>query len=394
MMCTEMNKVVSRIRFVVALAVATFASVSCSVAPTSGDHRYTESAALSDVTTGAMTFVWTTTPDLASTGFFAAVIDAAADRATGSEIDSQNRSYSPAFPLWSDGLAKRRWIQLPAGAQIDTTNFNFWVFPVGTKIWKEFSKVTPGSDSGDGAAAAETVRLVETRYVHKVDANTWEFGTYIWQGDSTRLSGDLGTANLVELAPGISHAAPAFDHCTYCHARGGDPVLGFDAVQLGSQRREGPLPLVGLDLEELITEERVVESTPRYVEITAASDTERKIAGYLQANCAGCHSPAGSVRRFQLDLSLPLDAAGAVDLASAPFKRMIDQPAEIYVPAVPGFPGFQKLIDPGRPESSVLFHRISVRQNPVMMPKIGTSLPDAEFVELVRQWILSMPVSQ
>ena len=47
--------------------------------------------------------------------------------------------YTPAFTLYSDGASKARWISLPAGGQIVTSDLDNWVFPVGTKIWKEFS---------------------------------------------------------------------------------------------------------------------------------------------------------------------------------------------------------------------------------------------------------------
>ncbi len=55
------------------------------------------------------------------------------------------RFYAPAVPLWSDAAQKGRWIQLPAGTQIDASDPNEWTFPVGTKVWKEFSKAASGS---------------------------------------------------------------------------------------------------------------------------------------------------------------------------------------------------------------------------------------------------------
>src|SRR5262245_22300573 len=54
-------------------------------------------------------------------------------------IDPRNRPFSPQYPLWTDGAAKRRWIRLPEGAAINATNLSRWEFPVGTKIWKEFA---------------------------------------------------------------------------------------------------------------------------------------------------------------------------------------------------------------------------------------------------------------
>src|SRR5687768_18466811 len=44
--------------------------------------------------------------------------------------------YKPRWELWSDTSTKKRWIMLPAGTKIDTSNMGFWQFPVGTKVWK------------------------------------------------------------------------------------------------------------------------------------------------------------------------------------------------------------------------------------------------------------------
>src|SRR5262245_17999416 len=34
--------------------------------------------------------------------------------------------YGPGFKLWSDGAAKRRWIQLPPNTEIDTSDMDDW----------------------------------------------------------------------------------------------------------------------------------------------------------------------------------------------------------------------------------------------------------------------------
>src|SRR5262245_15290995 len=62
-------------------------------------------------------------------------------------------AYQPAYPLWSDGAAKRRWMRLPPGTRIDTSDAEHWRFPVGTRFFKEFSL--------DGV-------LLETRLIERV----------------------------------------------------------------------------------------------------------------------------------------------------------------------------------------------------------------------------------
>ena len=48
--------------------------------------------------------------------------------------------FRPQFKLWTDGADKRRWLQIPVGETIDTSDMDAWRFPVGTKVWKEFSR--------------------------------------------------------------------------------------------------------------------------------------------------------------------------------------------------------------------------------------------------------------
>ncbi|MGH7269910.1 MAG: hypothetical protein ACREJ3_05715, partial [Polyangiaceae bacterium] len=50
------------------------------------------------------------------------------------------RAYAPAVPLWADYADKGRWIWLPPGTKIDASNPNEWTFPVGTKVFKQFSR--------------------------------------------------------------------------------------------------------------------------------------------------------------------------------------------------------------------------------------------------------------
>ena len=79
-------------------------------------------------------------------------------------------TFEPNFVLWSDGAVKRRFILLPEGSQIDTSSADAWVFPVGTRLWKEFER--------DG-------RVVETRYLEKMPGGGWSMATYAWADGAT-----------------------------------------------------------------------------------------------------------------------------------------------------------------------------------------------------------------
>src|SRR6185312_8178357 len=75
------------------------------------------------------------------------------------------RPYDPGLHLWSDGAGKTRWIYLPPGTKIDSSNMDQWTFPAGTKVWKEF-------------ALGGT--RIETRLIWKRPSGSWYFTTYRW----------------------------------------------------------------------------------------------------------------------------------------------------------------------------------------------------------------------
>src|SRR5262249_9205898 len=101
-----------------------------------------------------------------------------ADIATG-ELASDVVAYTPAFALWSDGAAKQRWIWLPDGERIDSTDMDDWVFPTGTKVWKQFSV----------AGTRVETRLLEKRGAGDDD---WVSLSYVWDPDD----GDASAAPL------------------------------------------------------------------------------------------------------------------------------------------------------------------------------------------------------
>src|SRR5262245_2351990 len=121
------------------------------------------------------------------------------------QINPEAREYEPRFALWADGATKRRWLYLPPGMTIDTTNMNLWSFPIGTKVWKEFAR--------DGVR-------VETRYIEKIRPDSaaapWFYAAYEWNAaqNATRLV-TMG----VENANGTMHDIPSRLDCQGCHDR-------------------------------------------------------------------------------------------------------------------------------------------------------------------------------
>jgi hypothetical protein len=295
-------------------------------------------------------------------------------------IDPRNLPYAPQYPLWTDGATKTRWFYLPPGATIDVSDLGAWRFPVGTKLWKEFSF--------DG-------RKVETRMIWRAAADTWVFASYVWNDEQTDalLAPDAGIRDHAPIAAGKFHSIPGLIDCKSCHESAPAPVLGFNALQLSDDRdpmalhseplKPGMVTLSTLEAAHRLDPSRpdLVTSPPR---IEAATPRERAVLGYFAGNCGHCHNASGPIARVGLVLAhdpvLPERKATQAATAS-----LIDRKGRFQVPSVPD--GTSRLVAPGAPDRSAVLYRMRSRRPSSQMPPLGTVIADQEAVSLVEGWI-------
>lgn len=290
------------------------------------------------------------------------------------EVAAGNLSYSPQYPLWTDGATKRRHVRLPEGTAIDASDPDAWVFPVGTKLWKEF---------------AFGGRPVETRYIERGPDGRWVFATYVWaeDGSDALLAPERGLRGVAEVGPGLRHDVPGRSDCLACHEGQATPVLGFGALQLSPDRD----PLAphaeaagSVDLRVLV-ERGLLRGLPAHLlarppRVAAATPEARAALGYLHGNCAMCHNPAGPLADLGLDLEQRL-ASPLADLTGA-----LVEPTRLF--QIPGAgPGGSLRLAPGDPEHSAIVARLGSRRPSAQMPPLGTKLVDEEAVRLVSRWI-------
>jgi hypothetical protein len=293
---------------------------------------------------------------------------------TALEVDPQHLPFSPQYPLWTDGAAKRRWISLPPGTAIDGSDPDAWIFPVGTRIWKEFSF---------GG------QRVETRYIERRTDGQWLYAAYGWSADGreAHLVSERGKRGAYPLGNGRSHTIPGIADCKACHQGGRSEVLGFSALQLSPDRDPGAPHAEGVsavDLDYLVAKGLLVglpqslrQKPPR---VPAASATERAALGYLHGNCGHCHNQGGSLKNIGLSLRHVSEAKIAPAIAST-----VGRPVKKLAPGQS--PDAVLRIEPGRPDRSGLMQRIASRYPALQMPPLGTEAVDKEAVELIRRWI-------
>jgi hypothetical protein len=260
------------------------------------------------------------------------------------------RAYRPQFELWSDGAEKTRWVWLPTGASIDTSDPDFWQFPQGTRFWKQFTR--------DGIR-------VETRLLQKIGPapEDWVALAYVWNDSLTdAMAMPEGQPN----ARGTPHDVPRATDCMGCHGGISSRVLGFSALQLAQDALPGDV-----DLRELI--DSGVLSRPPAIPVVPGDALDQSVLGFLHANCGHCHNrsrPASTGSRCYdpqkgFELLLRVGSLGSV----------ADTPA--YRTAIG--PGFHS----GGTQSAAVVEVIKRG----VMPPLATETVDVKHLNELQEWV-------
>lgn len=276
-------------------------------------------------------------------------------------------SYAPAVPLWSDGAQKARWIYLPPHTVIDTTSPSEWRFPIGTRLWKEFSV---------GG------KRIETRMFQKTMADFWVYATYTWSADEAGASRSAGGD--IVLADGQPYHVPTSSECDDCHRGRSDCILGFEQGLLG-------LPgAPGVTLGDLAGAGKL-SPAPSRVNLQIGDDGTGAAApalGWLHVNCGvTCHNTNANSMAYGAGMDLRLDPTLLDGRSSARFDSLR---TTVGVAAqTPAWNGATR-IAPGDPGGSLLVQLISHRGMGMQMPPIATRVVDDADVVKVVAWVTDM----
>lgn len=251
--------------------------------------------------------------------------------------------YEVQHALWSNGAGKQRYVWIPEGETIDSSG-DPWIYPEGTRFYKTFTW------EGEN---------VETRVIEKRDGR-WLGGVYLWEGDDAYLTD--GTRIELTLPDGSWYALPGETSCFDCHeATRGDEwprsflphILGdseLDAFAGSFSEDPGPAPVIEGD------------------------ETEQWVRGYLDVNCGFCHQPEGLTGRTTV---LTFDLRYDADLSG------LDEQVAQYYEANPNLDNGKLLIDPEKPEESVLVQVMEEDE----MPYVGVWTADTEAIAILQEWI-------
>jgi hypothetical protein len=284
--------------------------------------------------------------------------------------------YEINAPFWSDHAIKRRWFALPGDDSMMTfRREGAWTFPTGTVWVKHFDR--PYRRPSTMLFPMETRILIQT-------TNGVSGASYRWndEGNEADLVPDEGSDAMfyawtpTELVTQTWHF-PGRNECLSCHTSINGGPAGFNTAQLNRRTREGVTLLSQLDAWSVagyFSEPLVrTHQMPALVSPTDETQTlEHRVRAYLDANCAACHQPGGLTRTpWDARIGTALDQMGLIGVRSSASSI--------------GLGEFR--IDPGHPENSSLFRRISTL-GAFHMPPLGTSEMDTAAVDLIRRWIV------
>ncbi|HKU37857.1 MAG TPA: hypothetical protein VJR89_06915 [Polyangiales bacterium] len=254
--------------------------------------------------------------------------------------------YEPAYKLWSDGADKRRWLRLPKGTAVDTSDMDHWSFPIGTMFFKEFSL--------EG-------RLLETRLIARLGPEPEDYfmGAFVWnEAESDAVFVPDGAPDV----RGTDHDVPETKRCSTCHRGERGRILGYSAVQQAAP-------------------EAKLSDPPNEPYVVPGDDLAREALGYLHANCGNCHNESGTARTdTRLTLRLEVTQHSVED--TSVYRSTVGVKVDHWLNK-----GFELEIAPGDPEHSAVLARMQSRNKDDAMPPFASERIDPDGVALVRRWI-------
>ncbi|MBL0014074.1 MAG: hypothetical protein IPP30_10265 [Flavobacterium sp.] len=295
--------------------------------------------------------------------------------------------YAPASALFSDYAHKKRFVWLPKGTSATYNgDDNVFEFPVGAALIKTFYY--------DNVQPSNTTKIIETRLlIRKTDG--WKLYDYIWNTEQTEAFLDTNQNGIFvpitwtenNVTRSIDYKIPSQTECVTCHK------INFQ--QTGEQNTPiGPKPQnLNTVYNYGLTQRNQLEYWKRigYIDSTLPNlndiystvdwrDTSKPLdlraKSYIDMNCAHCHRDGGHCdyvpQRFNFSNTDPY----TFGICLPPLFNIPDNP---YV------------ITSGDADHSELMYRINTNEGSEMMPIIGRTIIHEEGVQLIREYINSLP---
>ncbi len=297
--------------------------------------------------------------------------------------------YNLITPLWSDRAQKKRWVAVPSSKKIGWQEKGQWQWPIGTVLIKHFELPVDETDPSK-------IRRLETRFIVRKENGGVYGATYKWRRDNSDadLLTDVLEEDITITAPEgpwtQTWTYPSPEDCITCHNEDTGGVLGPKTASLNtislypSGHTDNQLRTWNhLNLFEPALDTNSLASLPAHAALDdATASLELRIASYWDINCGNCHGPQGIAADWDARFETPLAQRGVIwgDLVAEKRDYLVDY----------GLP-MPYVIEPGNPDNSILYIRDNSENLEDRMPPLGTHLRHPEYIQLLKEWILSLP---
>jgi len=291
-----------------------------------------------------------TTPGVEAAPFPATLEETGCFDADGTPVDALV-PYTVNSPFWSDGAEKSRWFAIPDGTTVTVDETGDFVFPIGTVLAKHFTR--GGED-------------METRLFVRHEDGEWAGYSYAWDGGATSL---LASTEVRTFESG-DWVYPSRAQCLQCHTGAAGRSLGLEVSQVDRPAEDGANQLALWETMGLLSGE--IPALTALPSPSGDAPVEDRARAYLHANCSNCHRPEGTGQG-------PADMRATTPLSDTNLCAQAPQEGDLGVDGA-------VLLDPGRPETSILslrMHTLDANR----MPEVGSRVVDEAGVALVDAWI-------
>jgi uncharacterized repeat protein (TIGR03806 family) len=286
--------------------------------------------------------------------------------------------YELNTPLFSDYALKKRFIYLPQGKKINYEAQEVFGFPVGTIIIKNFYYA--GSQINQ-----EEQKILETRLlIH--EEKGWKALPYIWNKAQTEAFLEITGGKIPITLTGkgiINYNVPDMNQCKSCHDKNGQMVpIGPTVRQLNrSYDSNTSSPNQLAQMQELGWLELPNTNLPKLANWSDQGELlNDRARAYLDINCAHCHNDSGPAKNSGLNLSIFETDNYRIGVNKKP------------IAAGRGSADLKYGIVPGKPDASILLHRMITTEPGTMMPELGRTIQHDEGIALIKEWIEKMSI--
>ena len=296
--------------------------------------------------------------------------------------------FEPASSLFSDYAKKKRFVWIPKGTHAsydgDGSALNF---PVGAVLIKNFyyEHVQPG----------DVTKIIETRLlVRKSDG--WKMYDYIWNEAQTDALLDVQENGMfvpitwIENGQTrtIDYKIPSQTDCATCHKLTQDQTeitvpIGAKPQNLNTTYNYGSYTRNQLERWKSIG--YIDNTLPPVASIYSSVDwrdtsksLELRARSYIDINCAHCHNALGHCAYVPQRFNFSNTNLQTFGVCLAPLFQVNNNPYVIYA---------------GDANHSAMVSSMNTNDESQMMPLLGRTIIHDEGVQLMKDWINSLPHS-